>query len=383
VTGLGTMTCPSATVCEALATTASGPAILFGSIVASGASTWVTESTFPSGAASITGLSCTTTNCVAIGTGSGTPSAAVWTADLTATPHDWSAATGIPSSVSAVTGVTCGKPAAGDTADCIVVANAAQAASGVLLEGSLSGSWVWNPVTLPTGTSVRFFTGVACEPSPSSTRATCAAVGSTASGPLVVTSGNGPKGTWSTETPATLSGSVVTGIPLETEPTTSSSWTLQVTAGGSGDATTLGRYLYPQPNGYNLAAGQCAAEATSWSITSLTAAPGGSASATVPLALLPLRLVTSAGVPVKGATVTLIPTSGCSGDTTYALPATDAYGLTTTAVPYGTYSYTVTTGGAPVSSTTTLNLTSASSVTLGGGTTATDYLPGPVTVPSS
>ena len=124
--------------------------------------------------------------------------------------------------------------------------------------------------------------------------------------------------------------------------------------------------LYPQPNGYSIATGDCGAVPVTPAVTPLNAAPGGTASATVPLALLPLQVVTPAGVPMSGATVKLKTVSGgCAGDT-YTMPATDAYGFTRTSVPYGTYSYTVTSALGIVTAPTSVTVaaTTSSVVTL-------------------
>ena len=67
---------------------ASDPTILSASIATTGPDNWSNESTFPTGMGSVTGLSCTSSTCVAIGTGvNGAP--AVWTGDPTASPDDW------------------------------------------------------------------------------------------------------------------------------------------------------------------------------------------------------------------------------------------------------------------------------------------------------
>ncbi len=392
VKAVGKITCPTATLCEALGTgdgtSASDATVVTAAIAATPStpptppSVWSNESTFPPLAQSVTDLSCTSTTCVAIGTASGT--AAVWTSDQTQSPHDWSVATTLPPSTLGVSSVACGVPGNGNTADCVIAANtSAGAAAGQLLEGSLSGgSWVWNYANPPSGSAVRYYVGVACQSAPSSTRATCAAVGATGTGPIILTAANGPSGSWTTRTPSSLPGSLVTGIPLETA-VTPLNWTTQVVAGQASNATTIPTYLYPQPNGYTIVAGDCLAEAISPAQATFSAAPGGSASTTVPLGVLPLKLVTTAGVPVSGATIKIKAVtvgSGCSG-AVYTLPVTDTYGLTQTAVPYGTYSYTVTAGNGTVTSpAATLSYITTSKVVVGSATT---YLPGPVVVTST
>jgi Tfp pilus assembly protein PilV len=393
VTSVGTITCPTATLCAAVGlgdpTSSSDPTVLTAAI-ASGSgssSTWANESTFPTGATSITGISCTSTTCVAIGTAGG--AAAVWTGDLTQSPDDWSAVN-VPGS-SAVSSVACGQATGNDTADCVLTA-ATSSGTGQLLVGSLTnGSWSWNSITQVSGSTVRYYVGVACESSPSNSRSTCAAVGATATGPIIATSASGPVGTWTAHTPSSLAGATVTGIPLETAPASTTNWTPQVAAGANSNATTLPNVLYPQPGGYSVVAGDCPAEAqNAWAQASLTASPGSTApttSTTVPLGQLPLQVVSSTGAPVGGATVTLTSTTcGGPGGDTYVLPVTDADGLTQSSVPFGTYSYTVTSNGVTTSPSgpVTLNVSTNSVIEYTNGVQGpTTYLPGPVVVSSS
>ena len=171
VTSVGTIDCPASNDCLAIATgdqsSAFDPTILTAAPAASGSSAWTDEPNFPTGSSSITGLSCTSTTCVAIGTNGLTsskppaPAPAVWTADLTQTTHAWNQATTFPA-VSAVTSVACGVPATNDTADCTI--GAVQGSNGELIDGSLTnGSWAFTPSGLPSGATVQYFTGVACE----------------------------------------------------------------------------------------------------------------------------------------------------------------------------------------------------------------------------
>jgi hypothetical protein len=402
VTSVGKITCPTTTLCEALAvgdsSSATDPTVLTATIAATPPDTWTTEPSFPTGATAIYDISCTSTTCVAVGSASNT--AAVWTSDLTQSPHDWSTATTLPNSVAAVSTVACGQPSSGDAADCVVAANTTTPSSpsspstpGQLLEGSLAsnGGWAWNIVT-PSGASVRFYTGVACESAPSNSRAVCAAVGSTASGPIVATTSSGPGGAWSVQTPNSLPGTVVTGIPLQTAPAgTNGTWTTQVTAAQAATAnfTSLPNVLYPQPNGYSLATGDCQNEALSPAVTSLSAAPGGNASSTVPVNLLTLQVVTSAGAPMSGATVKFsAATAGCPTTDTFTLPASDAYGYVRAAVPYGTYTYTVTSQigvtTAPAGATVTATNPAYVTVTKSSpASTVNTFLPQPVVVTSS
>ena len=398
VTGLGAVACPSDGTCLAIATgdTAgpTDPTVIAAPIAGSGPSTWASESSFPTGATTLTGMTCTSVACLAIGsvTGSSVVSPAVWADDLTSSSDSWSQVNTLPNSVTGVTSVACGAPASGDAADCVVGAiTPSLTSTGQLLEGSLTnGSWAWNFVSQPAGVVVQYVVGVACPPITSSTD-TCAATAATASGPIVLTSGTGPSGGWTTSTPAVLAGGIVTGIPLETAPSGTSSWTTQVAAGQPSNTSLLPNVLYPQAGGYTLVAGDCPIEATSSptttsaSNTTLDAPPGGVASATVPLGLLPLQLVDSTGAPVGGATVTLTTPACPVGSDAYNLPVTDAAGMTATSVPYGTYTYTVTLGGSATAHTSTEITVGSDSIQVttgptGSATTTSTFLPGTVQV---
>ncbi|HEY5108134.1 MAG TPA: hypothetical protein VII96_00840 [Acidimicrobiales bacterium] len=386
VRSVGTIACPTSTTCLATAVgdqaSSTDATVITMGVAGSGASAWSAESTFPTGASSVTGMSCSASTCVTIGTATGAP--AVWTGNMSGATHGWVQANGIPSSVASVTSVACGNPAAGDSADCAITAvTSAASASGQLLVGSqTNGSWAWNFANLPASDTVQYFVGVSCERPASAANATCAAVGSTAGGPVILSTGTGPSGTWSDVTPPSLPGSTVTGIPLETSPSGTVSWTTQIAAGQTPNASTLPNVLYPQANGYSIVAGDCASEASSTAIANLNAAPGGTASATVPLGLLNLQLIGSTGAPVSGATVT-ITSMTCPGSDAYNLPVTDATGATMTSVPYGSYSYTVTQGSTAVAHTAVTLQVGANSVqvqTTSGGPWATVYLPGLVPV---
>jgi hypothetical protein len=176
----------------------------------------------------------------------------------------------------------------------------------------------------------------------------------------------------------------VSGVPLEITPASIASWTTQVAAvTGQANATSFSSPLYPQSGGYSIAAGDCDTTPPSTWISSFTAQPGGTGSTTVPLGLLPLQVVSLLGIPMSGAKVTLTSTS-CTNADQYVLPNTDAYGYTRTAVPYGTYSYTVTSSLGVVTAATGVTITvngSTIGVTTSPSTTpVTTYLPTPAAV---
>ena len=396
VQSVATITCPSSTECLATASTIANSTanntIVEGTIAATGPSSWAPEATFPTDATAVTGISCVGTNCVAIGNASpnSVGTAAVWTGDLTSTPDNWVQSNGIPASVANVSTVSCGQPASGDSADCVISAESASGAgSGQLLVGSLTGgsvgSWAWNYAVSPAGTNVEYYLGVACENPPSASTSTCAAVGATTSGPVVLASGTGPKGSWSVETPTTITGATVSGIPVQVAQWSTAAWT-PVATQTSGGATSLSQVLYPQPNGYSVSAGNCSTEAQP-SASALTALPGGTASATIPLGLLPLKLNLPGGAPDVGATLTLTAPACLSPydpQLTYNMPVSDATGVTMNSVPYGTYTISVTGGGTAVTPTNLTLIVGQNTVkvvdSINASNNTTTYLPGLVQV---
>ncbi len=139
---------------------------------------------------------------------------------------------------------------------------------------------------------------------------------------------------WNLQTPSSLPGRTVNGIPLETSPASLASWTTQVTQAQAmpTNATSLSSVFYPLATGYSIVAGDCTTEANNYSAASLSASPGGTASPTVPLGLLPLEVVNPLnGTPVGGATITLTSTQ-CSPDS-YTMPTTDAQGMSRNSTP--------------------------------------------------
>ena len=194
--------------------------------------------------------------------------------------------------------------------------------------------------------SVQYYLGVSCVNATGSTNATCMAVAATGNGPIIVTTSTGPNGAWTAQSAPGGNGVAVSGIPLQTSPSTNSDWTTQVTAAAAlnGNLTSLPRVLYPDSGGYSLSAGDCSDTASGPAIASLVAIPGDTATAVVPLGLLTIQAVGSNGIPLDGASVTLQSTQ-CAGTNTFALPATDPAGFTSASVPYGSYTYLIKVGG--------------------------------------
>ncbi len=404
VKSVGTITCPTTTLCESLAvgdsSSATDATVITGAVGPT-TDTWSAESNFPTGSVSVTGISCTSSTCIVSGTSSGSPvTQSIWTADLTQGPHAWAAASNFPT-VAAITGVACGQPSGSDTADCVVAA--AVSGTGELVIGSLNGSWSWNPVQnagrIHRPLLHRSLLRVGTESQPCH----CAAVGATSTGPIIVTSSNG-----------------AVGHLVEPDPIVAPRGGRRT--GSRGDRAHQLEHL-DLPGGLvqqrhqrhrpaQRALSPAARATSSPPVTAWpplhrsarprprsTPSPEAQPRATVPLDVLPLQVTTSAGVPLSGATVTLTTTS-CSTADKYTLPATDANGLTTTAVPFGTYTYTVTTSAGITSQpTVTIGGVTSPSVTLslattnfvgiltkasnGTVSTVNTYLPGPIVVRSS
>ena len=375
---LGQVTCPSSSECIALGAgdtnSAADAVVLSASIADSGASGWSNDplpATAVSGSAVVTSLSCSGSYCVTVGTNGGTPW--VMEGQVASGGDTWSGAT--LSGIASVTSVACGQPSGSDLADCALGATSSAAISdpGEVLLGSLtSGGWSWNAAVSATSSNqLEYVYGVSCEPS--GIGGTCAAVGATPQGPVVMAASGGAGGSWSVETPSNLDGNYVNNVPVEVAQTATTTWSTQVsyaTALAHGNATSLPNSLYPYTNGYAVAAGDCAGEGGAGPSGSDVAAPGGTASMVVPLGDLPIEVATQNAngifVPVAGATVSLTAASqtyvppvnstssgtwqNCPADT-YSLPATGPDGLSRSAVPFGVYTLTVTNGSTSQSQT--------------------------------
>ncbi len=172
--------------------------------------------------------------------------------------------------------------------------------TGELLEGARAqrrtGPGTRSPRRL--GSAVRYFTGVACESSPSGSRSACAAVGRPPAGPIIAHRGQRAFRSVDTRTPSSLPGAAVLGIPLETAPATPPTGRPRSPRRATPPMPpACPTSSTPSPTGTSSPPAIAWAEAVSPAQADFSAAPGGAASATVPLSLLPLKLVTTAGVP--------------------------------------------------------------------------------------
>jgi hypothetical protein len=333
---LGTPICTSATSCLVTDNTPSSSSAtildLTGTTVM-GNTTWAATAapTFPSGIQSLSGLACTSTNCVASGQVSGT------------------------------------------------------AGQGVLLTSTTTGGTSWSSTAVPGTTTSTFLSGVGCFGS------TCTAAGESLTGDLLYgTSG----GSWQSDTvPTQASG--VTGLlgsgfsatigntSLPTNPFKEVAAAATTPSPSSPNPVVLSP-LFPFSGGDSVWPGGCPAEHVPSPANPPVAAltPGGTASVTTQLAPLSLEIVDGSGQPVPGATVTLGVASGsvmaahmnCPVES-FAMPTTSSDGLSRAGFNFtdssGSYtaSYTLTVTNPLDSRTTTATIIiGASSVTLGSTT---------------
>jgi hypothetical protein len=300
---------------------------------------------------SVTQVTCpSATQCIAIGISTATP--VIFTGAINGTPTSadtWTSDT-VPTPGGTVTGlnqVTC--PA---SSNCLIAAtgtNPSGTPSAFLFD--TSNGTAWSTATLPASDAVLYFDGLACTAGASGT---CAAVGATSTGAVILSSTTGPTGSWADGTPTGLAGNYPTGIPIEINNPglTGTGYVNAVVAGYSTPITQL-PLLFPFPAAYGMWAGDCQAEGTS-SINAAQAVtiPGGASGTTsgmpvptVPLGVLPLHVIhktgPSAGLADTNAAVSLTAsTAGCGADA-YTLQSTGADGLSRTEVPYGSYTLSI------------------------------------------
>lgn len=377
LTSVSAITCPSTTKCLVTGTGTlganTGALFLYGSPAGP---TLGTEFPLNGGAAvtSIGQITCPVSGtCAAIGNNAGTPVIFTGTILAPATADTWHS-DNVPNGSGTVTSLT--KVVCPSTASCLVMGAGTLSGSpaGFLLYtttlGGTTTSWI-NP-SLPD--QVLYFDGIDCTPGASGT---CAAVGATPTGAVVLTSTTGPAPV-SDVTPAGLSGNTTTGVPVEINNTSlnsgltaNQSYVNAITAGGTTNVTQLPQ-VFPFSGGYNMFAGDCPSEGTNtYTVAQATTIPGGTSATTVPLGLLSVKVTTPSGsLAHSGVTLQIKTTAvaGCGTDT-YTLPTTAADGLSRTAVPYGSYSLFV--NGSSTAYTTVVvtgNTAVVSGATVGNGT---------------
>ncbi len=371
VTSLSAAACPSTSECYALGTVRNGTTTVGAIFSLTPTNTSWSVDAEPA-TARVVSLTCPTTSvCVVVAS---TPTAPVLLARTGATT--WATAT-----VTMATGATLDSVSSvgcSPTGHCDAVGTASTSGSsgGVIL--SLSGT-TWTEDTVPSAKAPAFLSGVACGTS------VCAAPGATETGALYL-DGKVTSTSWTDGTPSGAAGLYVAGAPVAvSDPNllTTSTLVMAVPATPAKDLVQVGP-VFPFAAGYSVAAASCTAEVTAAS-AQVTSAPGATATATLPLGLLPVKVVTPAGVPVSGATVSasvtdptcapLAPLSGGSDPASYSLEATGPLGLSQTAVIYDTYKVTVNAPGGHTASV-VVKVTPTATVVGGVG----QPLPSPVVV---
>jgi Tfp pilus assembly protein PilV len=339
LTSVGQIICPTSTKCLIAGTSSAGALFVYGAATGSGL-----KSEALTAATSITQVVCATSSlCTAIGASSSAPLIFSGNINATVTTADTWSSDAVPagSGITTLTQVVCPS-----SATCLAMATGVNATLpfGALIDttnNSATGA-TWSIATLPAADSVLYFDDIDCT---SGAAGTCAAVGATSTGAVILNSTAGPGGSWSDNTPGgtapTASAGYVTGgVPIQVNASglKPSTFATVVTAGASPNVTS-GLLLYPFSSGYALSAGDCgSSEMGGVSATSVATQPGGSASATVPLGLLSVNVTHAAtGLPYSGATLSIkTAISGCAIDT-YVLQPAGADGLSRTEVPFGTY----------------------------------------------
>ncbi len=318
---------------------------------------------------SITQVTCpASTQCVLAGVASGNP--ILFTGTINAAPataDTWTADTiSASGTLNALTQLVCQS-----ANNCLAAATgtASGLPTGYLLATSNGSTWAGT--SLPSADSGLFYlSGLACVAGSGA----CAAVGSTNTNAVVLSSSSGPTGSWNDGTPSALTGYYPTGIPIEINNSglLPNPYVNAVQAGYAGSITQL-PLLFPFQAGYSMWAGDCQSETTLYNVAQAATVPGGVSGSTagMPSPVVPLGLVSflvthktgaNAGLPFAGVSVTLTAANlgaGCSADT-YTLQGTGADGLSRTEVPY-------TASGAPVENyTVTMNGTNVGTVTVAG-----------------
>ena len=354
VTSLSSITCPLPAKCLVAGTGTSGATT--GALLLYGPTAGPLQSEFPlNSATTVTAISqvvCpSTTACAAIGNQAGTPVLFTLAVNATANTADtWHSDT-VPNgggAVSSLNTVVCPASAA-----CLIAATGTSGGSpaGFLVKtGNLGGTTTtWAAAGLPAADAVLYFDGISCT---SGTSGTCAAVGATPTGAVVLTSSSGPTGGWSDVTPAGLSGYSAQGVPIEINNsalnsglTATQSFVNAVTAGAATNVTQL-PLVFPFSAGYNVFAGDCSSEANTYNVAQAATIPGGvsgttsgMAVPTVPLGVLSVQVnAPTTGLAHSGVGLTLTSTAAAPcGSDTYTLQSTAADGLSRTQVPYGAY----------------------------------------------
>jgi len=359
-------------------------------------STFKADTGIPSAATSVNSITCEGTStapaCFALystSTSAGVLSITTGTA--------WSTPT-LPSGAVSFTQLVCPS-----TTACYAVGTNSTSA---IIDVLASGTWTGATFTGTTGGNPVYISQLLCYAATS-----CEAAGATETSAEVFDySSSGvtfsASGTPSQLLPATttLSGLFLDNPPImvsdsNLQPNTTIEMSAPTTA--NGPQTEVGP-LFPFASGYSIAAGYCATELTTASVSASTV-PGATLTSTpsaqtvnLPMGILPIEATSSTGAVLSGATISIVdasctteltplssgsypalsnPPSNPSNPTSYSMPTTGVDGLSRIAVIYGTYQVTVTSGGTHATTTITVNPTS---IVVGS---TTYYMPAFVPIP--
>ncbi len=220
VTSLSQITCPSATNCVAIGTTATGAVVLTDTISALGVDSW-SAATIPANITGLTSLVCPSsgTGCVAIGTTSsptsGTPIMISGGFGSVGVPAVWSA----PSSTNGFTLTSLSSLACPSNSNCVAAgigkigagANGPIVIAGTASTGLGSTPVAWTADAFPPGTTVASLNGLNCASS-----ADCFVFGTGTKGagtvPLLMYAAPTASATFANDTLPTVSGNPVTSL---------------------------------------------------------------------------------------------------------------------------------------------------------------------------
>ncbi|HVC13586.1 MAG TPA: hypothetical protein VND62_01865 [Acidimicrobiales bacterium] len=334
VSALSALTCPSKTACYAIGTRRAGTTT-YGAITSlTTATSWKLDT--PTTTRSITSITCPSASaCLVLGTGSAGTPALLWRTSASAFTSET-----VPSSVTGLSSITCASSlqcyAAG-------VASSGGSAYGVVL----SGTSTWQSDTLPSTPTAMSFFGLACGSS------ACAAPGATETAAFYFDVTRVTGTTWSNATPSVPTGMYTGGVPIAVTNSSLTTNPLEVTVPSGTTAATRVGPLFPFSSGYGVAASDCKPLGVSVQVSTT---PGATATATMPMGMLEIRVVNRYGTPDTGATITAAPVTGASctllapptGKTnpaSFNLEPTGPLGMSQVVVPYGSYKVTVTHAG--------------------------------------
>jgi len=369
--------------CWAAGANSSGPIAVY----LSSGTTWAADTGIPTGATSVSSVTCpgTTSGCFALystSTSAGVMSITTGTA--------WSTAS-LPSGVVSLSQLVCPS-----TTACYAVGTNS---SSAIIDVLKSGTWTSATFTGTTGGNPVYISGIVC-----TTATTCEVAGATESAATVLGYTSSSVSFSGSSTPSNLSGMFLDNPPImvsnaNLQPSTTIEMSAPTTA--NGPQTEVGP-LFPFASGYSIAAGYCASELTTASVSAATtpgATPSTSPAAptvTLPMGLLPIEATNTSGAALSGGTISIVdasctteltplssgsfpvlsnPPANPSNPTSYSMPTTGVDGLSRIDVIYGTYLVTVTSGSTYATTTVTVNPTS---IVVGS---TTYYMPAFVPIP--